>query len=241
MVSIVRLPATRWGAFFGHLLLSFAILVALSAFIALVMFPGALFTLAGGVEGIKIIAGVDMVLGPLLTLIIYNRSKPLNELARDLAIIFAIQLLALAAGMYLVHQSRPAAVVYTFDQFHVSKASEYDDEDGNSDGRPEGLHWFRPAYYNLTLAEDNDEARSQMVEYEFSGAMARLQADKFEALAKDAATVRAQLRLGMKQDEAIDDACIVRTLNSAFDTAEICFDPRTHAIRRLPASDQPAT
>ena len=145
MVSAVKLPATRWGAFFGHLLLSFAILVALSAFIAFVMFPGALFALAGGIEGIKIIAGVDMVLGPLLTLVIYNRAKPVKALLRDLAVIGFIQIAALSAGMYLVHQSRPAAVTYAFDQFYTTKTNEFED------GRPEGLHWFRPAYFNVQL------------------------------------------------------------------------------------------
>lgn len=228
MVSVVRLPATRWGAFFGHLLLSLIILLVLSALIALVMFPGALFSLAGGVDGIKIIAGVDMVLGPLLTLIIYNRTKPTRELLRDLSIIFAIQVLALGAGMYVVHQSRPAAVVYSFDQFHTTKLSEFKEE-GQA---PEDLRWLRPAYYNLQLPADDDEARSQMVEFEFSGQPIRLMVDKFEPLSKTPDELAAQLRVGSLKTESMDDECLVREVSTAFDAADICFDPNTHRMRR---------
>ncbi|MFK8030074.1 MAG: hypothetical protein AB8G18_07525 [Gammaproteobacteria bacterium] len=226
MVSALKLPATRWGAFFSHLLLSFAILVVLSAFIAFVMFPGALFSVAGGIEGIKIIAGVDMVLGPLLTLVIYNRAKPLKELLRDISVIGLIQIAALSAGMYLVHQSRPAAVTYTFDQFHTTKVNEFED------GKPEGLHWFRPAYFNLQLPEDNDEARSQMVEFEFSAPAARLRTDLYEPLQHQPAALEKQLRLSDEDGESIEQDCIVRTIATPFDTVDVCFDPVSFAFSK---------
>ena len=192
MTSAIKLPATRWGAFFSHLLLSLGILVALSAFIAFVMFPGALFTSAGGIEGFKIIAGVDMVLGPLLTLVIYNRAKPIKELLRDLAIIGAIQIAALSAGMYVVHNSRPAAVTYAFDQFYTTKANEFD---ADNSVRPDELNWFTPAYFNLQLPSNNDKARSLMAEFEFSGPTPRLNTDLYEPLNREPEPLAQQLRL----------------------------------------------
>ena len=224
MISAVKLPATRWGAFFSHLVLSLGILVALSAFIAFVMFPGALFTSAGGIEGFKIIAGVDMVLGPLLTLVIYNRAKPIKELLRDLAIIGAIQIAALSAGMYLVHNSRPAAVTYAFDQFYTTKINEFDADDSV---RTDELNWFRPAYFNVQLPPDNGEARSLMAEFEFSGPSPRLNTDLYEPLHRELDPLAQQLRLSLTTAETINQECIVRTLVTAFDTVDVCFNPKT--------------
>ncbi len=235
MTSKLRLPATRWGAFFSHLLISLMILIALSIFIMLVMFPGALFTLAGGVEGIKIIAGVDMVLGPLLTLVIYNRAKPLKALMRDLSIIGAIQIAALTAGMYLVHSSRPAAVTYTFDQFHTTKVSEFDESDS---GRPDGLKWFSPAYFNLELPADNSDALNMMAEFELSGVAARLSTNLYEPLGPETERLERQLRLGKDTPESIDEPCIVRTLSTAFNNTDVCFNPDTLRFSVLQDTEQ---
>lgn len=232
MTSSLRLPATRWGAFLSHLLISLGILIALALFIAFVMFPGALFTLAGGVEGLKIITGVDMVLGPLLTLIIYNRSKPLRELMRDLSIIAAIQIAALTAGMYLVHSSRPAAVAYAYDQFHTTKTGEFDSADV---ARPAGLRWFQPVFYNIRLPADDDEALTKMAEFEFSGVSVRLRTDLYEPLApaeKNEMLAR-QLRMSDDEKETDGQPCIVRSLSTAFDLADVCFDPKSRKFSLL--------
>lgn len=233
MTSSMRLPATRWGAFFSHLLISLGILIVLALFIALVMFPGALFTLAGGVEGLIIIAGVDMVLGPVLTLIIYNRSKPLRELLRDLSVIATIQIAALAAGMYLVHSTRPAAVSYAFDMFHTTKASEFD---ASGSKRPEGLKWFRPAFFNIRLPADQAAALGKMAEFEFSGTPARLRTDLYEPLARDPEELAAQLRLVNGNGESIGDDCIVRPLSTAFDAAQVCFVPESQRLTSIDRS-----
>ncbi len=225
MTSAVKLPATRWGAFFSHLFLSLSILIALAAFIAFVMFPGALFSAAGGIEGLKIIAGVDIILGPLLTLIIYNRAKPIKELMRDLFIIGFIQIAALTAGMYLVHKSRPAAITYAFDKFHTTKAHEFDENDASE--RPDTLKLFTPAYFNLKLPEDHEEARSLMAEFEFMGPSPRLNTDLFEPLERDPEPLSEQLRLSLDDEESIEQECLVRTLVTAFDTVDVCFDPQT--------------
>ncbi len=121
-----RLPKTRWGAFAGHVVISIAIFAALCGIIYFLLFPGALFFVAGGIDGIKIVAGVDLVLGPLLTLVIYNYAKPRKELIRDLAIIAFIQFSALSAGMYVVYQNRPAVVTYVLDTFHALKISQFE-------------------------------------------------------------------------------------------------------------------
>ena len=51
--------------------------------------------ISGGRELFLILMAVDVILGPLMTLTIFNRAKPWPELRRDLAIVVLIQLAAL--------------------------------------------------------------------------------------------------------------------------------------------------
>lgn len=63
--------------------------------------------------------GVDIVCGPLLTLVLFNPAKPRRELFVDLGLVVTVQLAALCYGMWTVHQARPLYLVYEVDRFKV--------------------------------------------------------------------------------------------------------------------------
>jgi hypothetical protein len=77
---------------------------------------------SGGRELFLIVVSVGVVLGPLITLMIFNRCKPREELVRDLAIVGLIQLSALAYGMWTVFVARPVHLAFEFDRFRVVHA-----------------------------------------------------------------------------------------------------------------------
>lgn len=102
----------------------------LSALVAIV-FGGIVFgmwypnqlDIATGVTAIfLLVLGVDVVLGPLLTLIVFNPLK--KELKRDLLIIVVIQLAALFYGMQSVYEGRPIYVAFNIDRFDLVQASD---------------------------------------------------------------------------------------------------------------------
>ena len=64
-----------------------------------------------------ILIGVDVVLGPLLTLVVFNPAK--KSLRIDLAVIAALQVAALVYGISVIAQARPAYVVFAGDRFTV--------------------------------------------------------------------------------------------------------------------------
>jgi hypothetical protein len=113
----------RFGAFSIHLGISLVIFVGLAALVVYVWYPDFFFTTDGGWQGIRIIALVDIVLGPLLTLVVFDRRKP--ELKRDLTIIGVIQVTCLAAGTFVVYSERPLALVYVDGQFQSMSADSY--------------------------------------------------------------------------------------------------------------------
>jgi hypothetical protein len=69
--------------------------------------------LADALHVVAALAGVDLALGPLLTLVVARSSKPRRELTRDIAIIVVIQLLALSYGATTLWKGRPLYYAYS--------------------------------------------------------------------------------------------------------------------------------
>lgn len=97
-------------AFLIHLSASAAVVSSIGALMLLLWFPQPWFMHDGGWTVFRLILLVDVVLGPLLTLIVFRRGK--SGLRRDLTVIVAVQLGALAFGATTMYQYRPAFVVY---------------------------------------------------------------------------------------------------------------------------------
>jgi hypothetical protein len=117
---------SRYKAASTHLALSAAIAALVIAIMLALWYPPPLFTAMGGNELLTLIVGVDVTIGPLITLIIFDTRK--KELVFDLAIVAALQLGALGYGMMAMHAGRPVFTVFTEHQLAVVSASEIDDD-----------------------------------------------------------------------------------------------------------------
>jgi len=115
----------RFGAFLIHLGISLLIFAVLAYMIVWVWYPDFFFASDGGWQGLRIIVFVDLVLGPALTLVVFNRKKPASELRRDLSIVALFQTACLVAGTYVVYSERPLALVYADGQFFSMSADDY--------------------------------------------------------------------------------------------------------------------
>ena len=103
-----RLAATsRTRAFLIHLAASASVVGAFAAVLRLFWYPGPWFTASGTWEVLRILIGVDVVLGPVLTLIVFKPSKP--SLPFDLAVIALVVKAFLA---YVSHHSFTAFAWY---------------------------------------------------------------------------------------------------------------------------------
>lgn len=70
--------------------------------------------------------GIDVVLGPLLTLVVASPGKPRRILARDIAIIVLVQLSALGYGTFTLWHGRPLYYTFSADRLEVVQASDID-------------------------------------------------------------------------------------------------------------------
>ncbi|MCL2309353.1 MAG: hypothetical protein FWC42_03620 [Proteobacteria bacterium] len=107
----------RWKAVGIHLAISFAIACAVTLFIRFVLYPGFYFYLSGGFKLLLLIVGVDVFIGPLLTLIVYKKGK--KSLVFDLSVIALLQIAALAYGAHTMWVARPVYNVFVMDRFAV--------------------------------------------------------------------------------------------------------------------------
>lgn len=99
---------SRWKASAIHLAISLSITAAVLALFLLVWYPPPLFQADGGSRLLRTILIVDVVLGPLLTLVVFKSGK--KGLKFDLWAIGCLQVLALLYGMGVALQARPAWV-----------------------------------------------------------------------------------------------------------------------------------
>ena len=116
---------TRIQAFLIHLAISLGLFALLATVIRLVWYPDFFFEIDGGWQGLQLIIGVDLVMGPLLTLVVYQKDKP--ELAYDLGIIGVIQSACLCAGMWVVYTERPVVMAYTDGHFYSLSAGSFEE------------------------------------------------------------------------------------------------------------------
>lgn len=100
----------RYQAFAIHMAISLVIFFILLVCITQFWYPGILFDTGNGWKAIAIIVGIDLILGPLLTLIVFNPLK--SSLKFDLTIIALVQSAALIYGTWTIHQTRPIALAF---------------------------------------------------------------------------------------------------------------------------------
>lgn len=126
---------TRWKASAIHLSISAVIGLSVLAAMVLVWYPSPYFQAVGGLKLAAILVSVDVVLGPLITLIIFNREK--KSLKFDLSCIALLQLAALIYGVHVVYAARPVYIVFAIDRFDVVTANQIDAMEQQKAMKPE--------------------------------------------------------------------------------------------------------
>ncbi len=112
----------RLLCFASHLLVSFVIALLAMWGVFGVWYPSPLDVALGVTDVFILLLCVDVIVGPLLTLLVAKRGK--NTLRMDLAVIGALQLIALGYGLHIVAQGRPVWLVYNNKYFDVIQAYE---------------------------------------------------------------------------------------------------------------------
>ena len=218
---------SRWKAFGIHLLISSVILLVLLAIIMWVWFPGILFSVDGGWTGLRIVIGVDLVLGPLMTLVVFNTDKP--ELKYDLAAIGIFQFACMAAGMWIVYSERPLALVLAHDTVYSLATQEFEDFEKD----PAILKEFPGSFPKLIYTEmpENEVAADiAAIRSQFIGDPLYIQTELYRALpGSDMNSVfrrDSTIRNGVSAQllDQLPANCYFSKFISAVTSGYVCFD-----------------
>ena len=115
---------SRYRASFIHLLVSAFVVGNVVAVVFWAWYPSPAFEVLGAFSIIRLLIGVDLVLGPLLTLVVYKHGKP--GLKFDLAFIALVQIIALVYGSYVLFSERPRYIVFAVDRVEFVGANQID-------------------------------------------------------------------------------------------------------------------
>jgi hypothetical protein len=141
-----------------HLCLSLLATGSLAAAMWFALYPPPFFWIDGGMSVLRILLVVDVILGPALTFVVFNRAK--KEWRRDLAIIAIVQVLAFAYGAYTMARYRPVFAVYVDDNFFAVNWPRV--EPATQDlAKPRALRQgqWAPAWVALDMPSDSHQAQ----------------------------------------------------------------------------------
>ncbi len=112
----------KFRAFGIHFVLTATVAAAAAWLVFGVWFPEPFAALAGGSRLFILIATCDLVLGPLLSLVVYDSEKSGGKLVFDYTVIAILQLASLVYGVSVMSRARPAYVAFVADRLEVVSA-----------------------------------------------------------------------------------------------------------------------
>ncbi|MBX3692115.1 TfpX/TfpZ family type IV pilin accessory protein [Dokdonella sp.] len=200
---------SRWKAAGIHLAISVLIGLAVLTLVFGVWYPSPYFQAAGGQELTLTLIGIDLVLGPLLTLVVFKAGKP--GLRFDLGVIVVVQAAALLYGLHVIASARPAFIVAAVDRFVVVAANEIAPADlaEARDPRFASLPWTGPRLVAARLPSDPKE-RSDLLFAGFAGRDVQNQPRYFVDYAEEADHLRARAKpIAALRDRQADAAAAI--------------------------------
>lgn len=114
-------------AFAIHLGISFVIALLAVGLVFFVWYPAPLHTALGVTKIFLLLLLIDVVLGPILTFIVYKKGK--RTLVMDLAVIAVLQFAALFYGLWVVAEGRPAWLVFGGNHFELVRKVDIEPRD----------------------------------------------------------------------------------------------------------------
>jgi hypothetical protein len=231
----------RWTASAIHLGISLIVFVVLLGIIIGLWYPGILFSIDGGWSGLRLVMGVDVVLGPLLTLVVFKVGKP--GLKFDLTCIAVAQIACMVAGVWIVYQERPLALVFAYDTFYSVSSQEFEDYEKDP-GVLDQFSGSYPKFLFTELPENDISADIVSIRSQFIGDPLFMQTERYQSLPDDSTeifrretNVRTEAAAVIEQELGTGVGCMLSKFVSAHTNGFVCFDP---AQRKLTQFYEPA-
>lgn len=178
-----------------HLGLSFLVAGGVAWLVFRVWYPAPFHELTGGRTIFFILMVVDVVCGPVLTLVLYDPAKSRFKWRLDLGLIVFIQLCALVYGLHQVSTARPVFVALEGDRFRLVQA--FDVDPSKLHEAPEGqrsLSYAGPQLLGVRLAAPGDVDYLSSVQLSTQGLHPAFRPSRWRRFEEQSADLQKRLR-----------------------------------------------
>jgi len=124
----MNISTSRIKAFLIHFFISVCVISVFIYFVLFVWYPFPFDYFYSPFDVLKIVLGVDLIIGPLLTLVLYDIKKKAAELTMDISLVVLLQLVAFSWGVHVTYTARPVILVFANDTFYMFSSDELDTE-----------------------------------------------------------------------------------------------------------------
>src|SRR5690349_8179342 len=127
-----------------------------------------------GAELFMLVVGCDLALGPLLSFVVFNRSKTRLALIVDYTAIAIVQIAGMVYGVYSVAESRPVYIAFSADRYEVVAARDLKESElqAATDPRYRDIPLSGPEYVAVAVPQ-NEREQSMLDEIGGNPAFAR--------------------------------------------------------------------
>ena len=182
---------TKIKAVLIQILISLVIISIFALVVFYIWYPKPFVEISGVLEPLKLLVIVNIIIGPMLTFIVYKKDK--KHLRLDLSLIVLMQIVALGYGIYTIYNGRPSMLVMHNGEFYYLSVKFSNHSELKFDELKPSI-FTRPkmAYISKTQSVDIYSAYSDMLPIEnydetllpFSGNVENMQA-KFKNKTKE--------------------------------------------------------
>jgi len=162
-----------------HLLLSLVAVLGCAFLVFGFWYPSPYHQMLGIWRVMALLAMVDVICGPLLTLVLYDPGKERWKWAVDLALIAAIQLSALTYGMDLMQGNRPVFLALEGDRFRLIQRDHLPETPMIAKGGPFALDWSAPRAIGVRLLRPGDPGYVESIEQAAAGVHPAFRPDRW--------------------------------------------------------------
>lgn len=206
-----------------HLLISFVAATLAALLVFIIWYPAPLQKAVGVGDIFWMMLGIDVILGPLLTFVVFKQGK--KTLKLDLSVIAIVQILALIYGLHTVYIGKPAYIVFAEDTFDVVRVINLDEASAaktpHVKGAFEGTPWLSPKWVGAQAPQDKKQAQEIMLRALAGGADWPQMAETYVPLSSLYEEVKKQAKpldklLSIKQDAGIDTQVVLQLIKTKY-------------------------
>lgn len=160
MSIVIKIPF-RLKASLIHLFLSLLVGLAGIAIVFGIWYPAPMHIAVGVTKIFLLLLVVDMILGPLLTLLVAKKGKP--SLKFDLSVIAIFQISAYLYGMYSIASARPVWIAFDNIRFETVMANAVEDESRTQASvEYQNPGWWKPEWIAVAPPANNQEKSDRL-------------------------------------------------------------------------------